>query len=234
MPCQTEKRPVMKAFSIEKRKLYLYMVKCKSWYCPHCGHINKLQWVQKISQGIDQYQADGIDDWMFCTITSSGKLKNRDQCLWVEPKAWKKLFSRIHYHHGKVRYVYIPELHKKGKVHWHLLMSGAIPVKWWKYHAPRCGFGYMVDSEPVRDGRNSVLYVSKELSKSLAISQWPRNLRRIRTNQQWPVIPDTETYDRLQLPWVYYRQSSVEELEFLRQETEDQSGIETILLSNEI
>lgn len=233
MPCNAAKRPVMKGFAIGERCLYLYMVKCKSWYCPHCAHINKLQWVAKIAQGIDHYYENDITNWMFCTVTANSTLKTQGQRLWVEPKAWKKLWSRIHYHHGKVRYVYIPEIGKRGRVHWHMLMSGGIPVKWWKYHAPRSGFGYMFDSQPVRDGRNSVLYVTKELSKSLAISKWPRNLRRIRTNQHWPEIPTGEDFSTLDLPWVYYRNSNHEDLEDLREFTEYNTGIRTVVLGKE-
>ena len=233
MPCDAKSRPVMKAWSIGERCLYLYMVKCKSWYCPHCGHINKLQWVAKIAQGIDHYYRNKVENWMFCTVTSHPKLVNRHQCLWVEPKAWKKLWSRIHYHHGKVRYVYIPELHKNGRVHWHFLMSGGIPQWWWKKHATKCGFGYMTDSEPVRDGHNSVLYVTKELSKSLALSKWPRNLRRIRTNQHWPDISPGEDFSTLDLPWVYFCQRSSEELEDLRELTEYNTGIRTVVLGKE-
>ena len=233
MTCQTAIRPVMKAFDIDKKKLYLYMVKCKSWYCPYCGHVNKLQWIAKVSQGIDDYYGKGFTDWMFCTVTSHPKLTTRGQCLWVEPKAWKKLWSRIKYHHGKVYYVYIPELHKNGRVHWHMLISGGIRESWWKQHAPRCGFGYMFDSQPVRDGYNSVLYVSKELGKSLALSQWPRNLRRIRTSQKWPSVSIGDDFTRLELPWVYYCQYDQKDMEILRYDTELATGIETIVLSPE-
>lgn len=233
MPCEAKNRPVMKAWSINERCLYLYMAKCKSWYCPHCGHMNKLMWIAKVSQGIDHYYRTGITDWMFCTVTSHPKLRNRDQCLWVAPKAWKKLWSRIHYHHGKVRYIYIPELHKNGRVHWHFIMSGGIPVAWWKKHATRSGFGYMADSQPVRDGFNSVLYVSKELGKSLSSSKWPRSLRRIRTNQKWPDIADGDDFNDLDLPWVYFCNRSSEELEDLRELTEYNTGIRTVVLGKE-
>ncbi len=230
MPCIAEVRPVLKAFCSDRKTLYLYMVRCKSWYCPACGRINKLEWVARIAQGIDHYYDNGITDWMFCTVTSHPKLLTRGQCLWVEPKAWRKLWSRIHYHHGKVRYVYIPELHKNGRVHWHMLMSGGISVAWWKHHAPRSGFGYMFDSQPVRDGRNSVLYVTKELSKSLSITKWPRKLRRIRTSQQWPPLDTGENFDDLRLDWVYLTQTDPECLENLRETTETETGIKTIVL----
>ena len=79
----------MRAYSKEKDCIYLYMVRCGSWDCPVCGRINKLQWIARINEGIDEYQADGITDWMFCTVTSHPKLKKQQNCLWVEPKAWK-------------------------------------------------------------------------------------------------------------------------------------------------
>jgi hypothetical protein len=223
----------MKAFDPDAKKLYLYMVKCKSWYCAHCGHVNKLQWIAKVSEGIDEYYSRGVTDWMFCTVTSHPKLVTRGQCLWVEPKAWKKLWSRINYHHDKVYYVYIPELHKNGRVHWHMLISGGIVESWWKKHAPATGFGYMFDSQPVRDGYHSVLYVTKELSKSLSISKWPRNLRRIRTSQNWPQIAPQEDFTGLELPWVYFCQYEQENMETLRYDTELSTGIETIIMSPE-
>jgi len=233
MPCQALKRPILRAFSQEEKRFYLYMARCKSWYCPTCGRINKLEWVAKVAEGIDHYCECGTDDWMFCTVTSHPKLRTRDQCLWVEPKAWKKLFSRIRYHHGKVCYVYIPELHKNGRVHWHFLMSGGIPVTWWKKHAPSCGFGYIFDSQPVRDGYNSVLYVSKELSKSLDITAWPDNLRRIRTSQKWPQIAPRDDFNEKELDWVYHDQGDYENLEYVRHEMETRSGIETVILGVE-
>lgn len=232
MLCKAEILPVMRAQSQEKKEIYLYQARCKSWDCPKCGTINKLTWIAKVSQGIDEYLSDGVADWMFCTVTSHPKLKTRSQCLWVEPKAWKKLWSRIRYHHGKVKYVYIPELHKNGRVHWHMIVSGGIEEKWWKKHAPRCGFGYMFDSQPVKDGFNSVLYVTKELNKSLARTSWPRNLRRIRTNHHWPVLLDNDDFAEEELNWYYMRAHPQKDLEKLRAEIEDFEGLPTLILSS--
>ena len=231
MRCSKEELPVMRAQSKEKKEIYLYQVRCKSWDCPDCGTLNKLMWIAKISEGIDEYLSDGITDWMFCTVTSHPKLQTQHSCLWVEPKAWKKLWSRINYHHGKVNYVYIPELHKNGRVHWHMIISGGITVSWWKYHAPRCGFGYMFDSQPVRDGYNSVLYVTKELGKSLARTNWPRNLRRIRTNQKWPQLENKKDFIQEELNWFFMRQHPQSEMETLRQEIEQFEGLPTIILN---
>lgn len=212
MSCVKEFRPLMQAIDLPSNTVYLYMPRCKMWDCPVCGQLNKLLWIAKISEGIDHYKRDGIDDWMFCTITSSPKNKNRDQCLWVEPKAWKKLWSRIHYHYGGVRYAYIPELHKNGRVHWHFLMSGGITSDWWKEHSIKSGFGWKADSRPVKDGYHSALYVTKELGKQLKLKQWPKNLRRIRTNQKWPLIPSGDDFEDLELDWYYIGQSTHEML----------------------
>lgn len=233
MSCNSERRPVMKAFCMERKKIFIYLVRCKSWYCGSCGHRNKLEWIAKIAEGIDHYIQNGIEDWMFCTVTSHPKLNTRSQCLYVEPKAWDKLRNRIKYYHGKVRYVYMPELHKNGRVHWHFLMSGGIPVSWWKKHAPSCGFGYMFDSQEILDGRNSVLYVTKELGKSLDIVKWPRKLRRIRTNQKWPKLESGEDFEELELHWSFYCQASYEELEKIRFDMEAGTGMETVILGIE-
>jgi hypothetical protein len=109
-------------------------------------------------------------------------------------------------------------------------MSGGIPQCWWKKHATKSGFGYMVDSQPVRDGYNSVLYVSKELSKSLALTKWPRNLRRIRTNQKWPQIATSDDFTQLDLEWVFLCHHDQEKMEELKDEIEDSTGIKTIVL----
>ncbi|GAJ06506.1 unnamed protein product, partial [marine sediment metagenome] len=73
-------------------------------------------------------------------------------------------------------------------------------------------------------------YVTKELSKSLAIIKWPRKLRRIRTNQKWPLMDTGDDFDDLRLHWHYLTQTDPESLELLRDETEQETGIETIVL----
>ena len=232
MPCQTMSKHIIKADNKEKKISYLYLLRCKQWDCPYCGHVNKLQWVAKISHGIDVYQDNDVAQWQFLTLTSHRKLQTRNACLWVGPKAWKKLSSRLRYSYPQIKYVKIPELHKNGRVHWHLMASGGVTTAWLKRNAPKCGYGYMAEAEPVRDGYNSVLYISKELSKQLGIKMWPKGLRRIATTQGWPELPNEEEFDETDLIWNYVGIYEEHEVNMLVRKTELLTGYEVKIIAN--
>lgn len=234
MPCFASIKSVVRADVKDKKKTYLYLLRCKLWSCEYCGHINKLQWVSKISHGVDVYTAQNITDWQFLTITSHPLLRSQSQCLYVAPLAWKKFSSRIRYHFPKLRYVKIPELHKNGRVHWHMLASGGITTAWLKKNAPKCGYGYMCEAEPVRDGYNSVLYISKELSKQLGLKSWPKGLRRIATTQNWPELPNEKEFEEENLDWHYVGEHDKDDLKMLVRKTELLTGHEVILVGKDV
>lgn len=230
MTCFATNKHVVKATDYTAKKTYLYLLRCKLWTCEYCGHVNKLQWVAKISNGVDAYQNQNVTGWQFITLTSHPKLRTRDSCLWVGPKAWKKLSSRMRYAYKNIHYVKIPELHKNGRVHWHLLASGGVTTAWLKKNAPKCGYGYIVESDPVRDGYNSVLYISKELSKQLGVKIWPKGLRRIATTHQWPELPSELEISELELDWNYIGSFERDDIRTLVRKTELLSGHDVILI----
>lgn len=233
MPCLAMYKSILRADVKETKTTYLYMLRCKQWFCPYCGHINKLTWVARISHGIDVYRDQDVVDWRFITLTSHPNLRSKEQCLYVAPMAWKKLSSRIRYHFSGIKYVRIPELHKNGRVHWHLLASGGVTTSWLKRNAPKCGYGYMTESEPIRDGYNSVLYISKELSKQLGIESWPAGLRRISTSRQWPDLPNDEEFVDIDLDWRYTGEHTEDEIKTLVRKTELLTGHEVKLIGSE-
>ena len=58
---------------------------------------------------------------------------------------------------------------------------------WWKENAFACGFGYIVDVEPMIDPLGAALYVAKYLHKDAGGQKWPKHFRRVRHSQNWPI-----------------------------------------------
>lgn len=213
--CTKLVRPVLKGFSVKKSAWYLYQPPCKCWDCPTCARVNMYQWAARIGDGYSQYMLEGVDGWRFVTITSHPKLKSKRTTLWVWPKAWAKLSTRMRRAYDGIRYVLIPELHKDGRLHIHMIASGGMTTLWLKTNAPRCGLGYMNEAEIISEVSRATWYVTKYLSKALDVSEWPRNFRRIRTSQKWPPfeidMPEVSDIEN----WTYVSTYPSEGLDYL-------------------
>ena len=229
--CQTETRSVLKGIDHETGTIYLYQPRCKMWSCPSCAGINKLLWQAKIGSGYDYYSGQGITDWRFITITAHAKNKTAQQCLYVFPKAWAKLSARMRRKYKGMKYVILPEHHKNGRVHWHMIASHGIEHRWLKDNAANCGLGFMSESKEVEDNIRAIMYVSKYIGKSLIDQEWPENLRRIRTSQKWPELLPDENYEPLELDWSYLHQYPEEGLPYLAYEIEQGTGQKVKIIS---
>ncbi len=223
--CSRKNRPVLKGWSDEHGCIYLYQPACKMWNCPQCAIKNRQRWSARIAEGIQFYRMVNCHGWRFITMTSNRKLKNRDQCLHVWPKAWAKLSTRIRRRYKGVRYVLLPELHKNGRVHIHALMSHDVTKRWLKDNAPSCGLGQQQDSIPLGDDFMAIWYTTKYLAKSADIKTWPKNLRRIRTSQKWPVLENNEDFDALEIAWDYYLTYDDDGIGYLALMLEEQLGV---------
>ena len=106
-----------------------------------------------------------------------------------------------------MKYALLPEQHKDGRLHMHMLIGAAIKKRWLKDNAFASGAGFMADSEPLTSGKRGAYYVSKYVGKSLGVEQWPVKFRRIRTSQKWPEVNFDVGEDEIALDWrlVRYR-----------------------------
>lgn len=173
------------------------------------------QWAARIGQGYESYVLAGIVEWRFITITSNPKLKSYAATMWVWPKAWAKLSARMRRAYTGIRYVLIPELHKDGRLHIHMIASGGMTTSWLKKNAPYCGLGFMNEADRIEDVSRAIWYVVKYVSKGLDVNDWPRSFRRIRTSQQWPAL-DEETPEISDIAeWVYVTNYPSDGLDYL-------------------
>lgn len=223
--CDTLSRAVIKGFDPVLKRIYLFQPRCKMWKCLPCAHTNKLLWQARISNGYEHYIGAGIKDWRFTTLTSHPKLKTAEQCQYVWRSAWPKLSARMRRKYLGIRYVLLPEYHKDGRVHWHMICSSGVEKRWLKNTAPKCGLGFMVDCEPIKDNITAIFYVSKYIGKSIGIEKWPQNLKRIRTSQKWPELPpSSEEFENIEANWHFWLKYPVEGMSYLAHELERDTG----------
>lgn len=187
--------------------------RCKRWDCPYCGEINRIQHRIKVYHGLKELESKG-HKFDFVTITSSGKLKDTISCYRVFQKAWAKLSTR---YRRKVKeisglqaeYVYIPELHKDNRLHWHGVFTGHISTRWWKDNCAECGLGYMAKSselDSVSQGANYCLkYITKNVGQIIDIERF----RRINYSRGFPPNIPSETNCNW---YVLDKQTSIESL----------------------
>jgi hypothetical protein len=128
----------------------------------------------------------------FLTLTSHERL-NAQQSLWVFPRAWKKLSQRARRSAALFSYFMIPERHEDGRIHIHAIETGALGKGWWIDNARQCGLGYKQEETPIRKPQGAASYAVKYLSKSIKITDWPPNFRRVRTSRSWPPLPPLES-----------------------------------------
>jgi hypothetical protein len=165
-----------------------FQPRCKLWTCPACAQVNKALWSVRAYAGAHVMINTGTTLY-FVTLTSHEKL-NKEQSLWVWPRAWAKLRDRMRYAHGGTfHYLMIPEQHADGRLHVHAIESAGVGDRWIRKAARECGLGYEEEEEKLRTPTGAAAYVVKYLSKSLARSRWPRGFRRVRTSRTWPKLP---------------------------------------------
>jgi hypothetical protein len=201
------------------------------WSCPACAEVNKLQWCARVAEGYEKYVSDGVGDWRFWTVTSHEKNKTMSQCLYVWPRAWAKFSRRIRYHHPGIRYVLLPEQHKDGRLHIHAIASHGVTKRFVKDHGRKSGLGYKNDAEVIRDRSRCVWYVTKYLNKSIALTSWPSNFRRIRTSQKWPQLEDDFDFDRKGIEWEYLSTYPSDGLEYLAKGIREKSRVDVRVLN---
>ena len=203
--CQSQTRPIIVGENRLESKAIVYVPRCKMWSCPSCADLNKSFWAIKIYLGIDEYMRSGVDEWSFTTITMRGYHSTFDKCVSAWPKIWSRLSSRIRYRHRGVKYALLPEQHKNGRLHMHMLIGANVKKRWLKDNAFASGAGFMADSEPLETSKRGAYYVSKYVGKTLGVLQWPPKFRRIRTSQKWPLVELGAGEEEIDLVWRLWR-----------------------------
>lgn len=182
--CETPNRPLLRALS-EDRKLVLYFrPRCKSWNCPACAETNKRLWTARIYEGTSYLLQMGASI-SFTTLTTHEKLSSA-QSVKLFSQQWRKLHMRARRATGSAirEYVLIPEKHKSGKLHAHMLDTFSLDTRWWKDNARACGMGFMAESEFAKTPGGAANYASKYLGKQLN-ERWIKNFRRVRKSQHF-------------------------------------------------
>jgi len=158
------------------------------------------RWVLRAQIGARKLRADGytVD---FVTITSHEKLKTFEACEAVWKHTWSMLYDALKRQQPALEYVCVPEKHKDGRMHVHLLWNANVRQKWLKDNARKRGAGHQ--AKIVREPSELIIsrYVAKYLGKSLG-GEVPKRFRRVRVSQGWAEIPQPEN-ELTGLEWTY-------------------------------
>lgn len=190
--CDTPRRPWLIGVNLTTKRAIAFKPRCKKWSCPACAEINKRLWGAVAFFGSEALTARGSVIY-FLTLTSHEAL-DAEGTIKVFPQAWKKLRQRaVRWNDGHVfDYLMVPERHKSGRMHVHLIETLGAGERWWKDNARAAGMGYMVSEQVAQTSGGSAFYVVKYLGKQLQDTDWPANFRRVRISQSWPELPDME------------------------------------------
>lgn len=129
------------------------------------------------------------EKWYFVTLTSNAKARGMRKSVWVWRHAWPKLYARAKRAAGAFDYCLLPEAHKDGTLHVHIITSAALTQRWYKDNAAECGLGYQSDCQPVRSAKQAAGYVTKYVTKGLRDANWPVGFRRVRVSRGWTKRP---------------------------------------------
>lgn len=178
----------------KERTALLFNPRCKTWSCDYCAEINKDYWIHQAARGTIIITSEGREV-QFVTLTSR-PYATPTTGLYFLKQNWPKLNRKLKYHTDKYKknlglewsYFLVPEQHKTGVVHCHLLAATLYNTeKSWKEFAFDAGFGWKVDVQPVVTPERAANYVSKYLHKGAGKESWPIGFRRVRHSQNWPI-----------------------------------------------
>jgi len=136
----------------------------------------------------------------------------------------------MRYHHPGMKYVLLPEQHRDGRLHIHAIASNGVKERFLKDHARKCGLGFMNESDPISNAKDSIYYVIKYLDKAIMDKKWPNRFRRVRTSIRWPILEDQGAFDRLPIEWEYLATYPAEGLDYLAKGIRQKTGFDTVIL----
>lgn len=189
--------PYIWSDNVEEGKRVIYKTRCKQWSCEYCAKINKYQHWLRMVKGVQQLQDRGYQ-FNFVTITSHESNTTTLQTYKVWQSAWKKLSTRYRRKNAETTtlpasFVYIPELHKDGRIHIHGLFSGQVSERWWKDNSRQCGMGYMCKSDRISEAVQGVNYCLKYVTKDMGQDITIERFRRINYSRNFPSLAKDKT-----------------------------------------
>lgn len=187
------------AYDDKSKKALVTDADCECWRCPECAAMLGLRYSATARLGVNTFIQAGRP-MRFVTVTSHERLRTFAACAAVWPAAWSKLYARLKRQaDGRLDYFIVPERHKDGRMHVHMLMTVSLTSRWFKDNARQCGLGFQADSKPLTSGNLAARYVTKYLTKGVTHSQeiFPPRFRRVRMSRTWPALeaPETELSD---------------------------------------
>lgn len=190
--CNGKNRPYIIGRKSGEKRAILFQPDCGQWGCEYCAEKRKNEWFLRAFKGVSDFQSQGLN-MAFLTLTSrGGSGRTRDAALIAFKVGWPKLRKRAKYEQGRLSYLLIPEQHKNGVIHAHVLANNELSQRWWKDNAYQSGLGYMVQIAPILDPAGGALYVVKYIGKQLECNTWPAGFRRVRVSQDWPTLQLTD------------------------------------------
>jgi hypothetical protein len=188
-PCTKQNRPVLYSVDSDKRTILFFSPDCRTWNCEPCAQRRMRFWRLTIAEGVKQLSSGDAKQWQFVTLTSHAKIRGFEASRKLWPKVWKKLHWRFKRDAGKsVHYVMLPERHRDGTLHMHMITDAGLSLRWYKNNAAQCGGGHMAAVSPVTSPGIAAWYVTKYVTKTITDDAWPLNFNRVRTSRNWPKI----------------------------------------------
>lgn len=186
--CEALNRPLFIGVNKRYNFAVLCRLDCKQWNCPHCSEKRRRKVVVTVKLHVATLLENGGIVSMV-TLTMPRHVRTTPAGIKRWRAAWPKLRKRMTRRYGKVDWFYVPEQHKSGAVHIHLLAGVPEDERYWKNSAAQCGLGYIADCEALRTSSGAAIYVSKYMSKDIITVAWPKYFRRFNRSRSWPNPP---------------------------------------------
>lgn len=183
-----------------KKRALIVPASCDSWDCPECALKMRERWQLRAAIGAREIINSG-ERCDFVTITSHEKLRDFASTVSVWRSAWPVLYSAVKRKKHDLKYMIIPEKHKDGRMHVHVMWNAGVSQRWLKDAARSRGLGYQAKVINMKEAHWAVKYVTKYLAKDLG-DDMPERFHRVRVSQNWPEIP-TPVTEHSPLKWEY-------------------------------
>lgn len=163
---------------------------CGQWSCDYCAAKMQAKWRAHLGRKMPKI----ADNWHLVTLTSPAHERTVEGGYRALRRGIDLLFKRARNIWTDINYVRVFEVHKKGGLHAHLIVSNLTPYvvrekskngkfvfkalvsrksykgswglrTWVKKTAQQCGMGYIADVRKIPSGV-AILYVTKYLTKS--------------------------------------------------------------------